>query len=399
MTSDFGQEFLAAAHGMAAELVSIRRTIHQNPELRYQEFETAALVKRHLTEMGIESKSVAGTGVVGLIEGSQPGKTVLLRADMDALPLDEENDLPFKSCNAGVMHACGHDGHTAMLLGAARLLHDRKAALKGNVKLMFQPAEEAGGRGGALPMIEEGLLDSPAVDAAFALHCGGLYKTGQVSLRPGPMMAASDRFKVTVIGQGGHGGMPHNAVDSIVIAAHILLGLQTVVSRELPPFEAGVLTVGSIQSGDALSVSVSERTELYGTARSYIPAVREQLERRVRQVSEGVAAAFRASVEVEWTPGYPSLSNDASATALVESVAKNVLGSDSLMPMPLQLGAEDFSQVLNKVPGAYFFLGVSHPSWPKPKPIHSNEFMLDEDALPLGTAMLASVAMRYLDAP
>ena len=387
-------EMLDAARAIGDEIVATRRTIHQWPELAYTEERTAALVESRLRKLGIEVETgVGGTGVVGLLRGALPGKTVLLRADMDALPIDEMSDEPYCSQNKGVMHACGHDGHTSMLLGAARLLAERRDRLSGNVKLMFQPAEEGGF--GALRMIEAGLMDGPAVDAAFALHVDSLHYVGEVALLSGPASAAADRFTILVRGAGGHAARPQLTVDPIVVAAHIVVALQTLVSREVAPSEPAVITVGDLHGGTTENV-IPDDARIRGTLRTYSPDLRLYLERRIKELSSGIAAAMRASAEVDWRPGYPSVINDAASVELVRRVVEEGLGEAAPIAGELGMGAEDFAYVVERAPGMMFRLGVRSRSWEKPRPTHSSSFDLDETALPIGAGLLAATAVKFL---
>ena len=387
-------EMLDAARTIGDEIVATRRAIHQWPELAYTEERTAALVESRLREFGIEVQAgVGGTGVVGLLRGARPGKTVLLRADMDALPIDEISDAPYCSQNKGVMHACGHDGHTSMLLGAARLLVERRDRLSGNVKLMFQPAEEGGF--GALRMIEAGLMEGPAVDAAFALHVDSLHYVGEVALLSGPASAAADRFTILVHGAGGHAARPQLTVDPIVVAAHIVVALQTLVSREVAPSEPAVITVGDLHAGTTENV-IPDDARIRGTLRTYSPDLRAYLERRIKELSSGIAAAMRATAEIDWRPGYPSVINDPASVELVRRVVEEGLGEAAPIEGELGMGAEDFSYVVQRAPGMMFRLGVRSRSWEKPRPTHSSSFDLDEAALPIGAGLLAATAVSFL---
>jgi len=386
------QKILEAARSIADQIVDDRRTIHSRPELAYQERETAALVESRLADLGIEYRGgVGGTGVIGLVHGARPGRTVLLRADMDALPITEESETGFVSRNPGVMHACGHDGHTAMLLGAARILHQQRARFDGIVKLMFQPAEEGGA--GAVKMIEHGLLDDPIVDAAFAIHVGHVTETGTVIARGGPLLAGANSFTITVTGRGGHAARPQHAVDPVVIAAQIVVALQTLVSREVDPGVAAVVTLGALQAGTTFNV-IPDRALIQGTIRAYEAEVMQRLEARVEETAKGVAAALRARAEVEIHMHYPPTVNDEAMAELAGGAIRK-LGLNVAVGSPI-MAAEDFSYVLQRVPGAMVQLGVRDPSWPEPKPVHTAQFDLDEEALPLGAAVYAAMALEFL---
>jgi amidohydrolase len=390
------EELLTAARGRAADVVADRREIHRHPELKFQEHVTAELVANRLRGLGVEVKTGVGeTGVVGLLRGGRPGKTVLLRADMDALPIEEQSDVDYRSQNPGVMHACGHDGHTAMLLGVARLLSEIRDQIPGCVKLMFQPGEEGGA--GALRMIEQGLLEDPPVDAAFALHVDALHYAGEVALRTGPTMAAVDDFIITVRGKGGHAARPHLAVDPVVIAAHVVTALQTIVSREVDPNDQAVVTVGSVVSGTTFNV-IPDVATIKGTIRTYSPDLRKSIAERIRELASAVAGGMRATAEMEYFPGYPPLVNHESGIELVRGAVTDLLGLTAIVPKEQVMGAEDFAYVLELVPdGAMFHLGVRDRSWAEPRPIHSSSFDMNEDALPLGVAALAATALRFLD--
>jgi amidohydrolase len=292
------------------------------------------------------------------------------------------------------MHACGHDGHTAMLLGVARIFAARRQEIAGNVKFMFQPAEEGGF--GALRMLEQGLLENgPAPDGAFALHVDSGRFTGQVALLAGPSMAAADRFTITVMGEGGHASRPHQTVDPIVVACHVVTALQTIVSREVAPQDQAVVTVGRIESGTASNV-IPDTATIAGTVRTYSPKLREQIQERLTDLAAGIARAMRAEAETDYRRGYPPLVNHVSGVETVRGAVREVLGPDATVTKEMTMGAEDFAYVLEKVPGAMFYLGVRHKSGPAPRSTHSSSFDLDEEALPLGTAVMAATAVRFL---
>jgi amidohydrolase len=385
---------LESARAIAESVVADRRAIHRRPELAYQEHETAALVESRLRALGIPVRTgVGGTGIVGLIEGARPGRTVLLRADMDALPIQEESTAEYASATPGVMHACGHDAHTAILVGAARLLQERRAELSGCVKLMFQPAEEGGA--GALRMIEDGLLQDPPVDAAFMLHVAHGLPAGRVATAPGPVLAGANSFTITIDGRGGHAARPHIAIDPVVVAAHVVTALQTLVSREAPPDRAAVVTLGSLQAGTAANV-IPEHAVIKGTIRAYDPDLMKELERRLEEIASGVAAAMRASARVEFHMHYPPTVNDPAMAELLSGAGRAALGPDAVGVTEPVMAAEDFSFVLERVPGAMLSLGVRAPGWEEPRPVHTPRFDVDESSLPVGVACMASVAMEFL---
>ena len=379
-------------------VVADRRHFHQHPELGFQEFETSKLVAERLKSLGVEDirTGIAVTGVTGLIRGTKPGpgKVVLLRADMDALPIHEQNDVDYKSTIAGKMHACGHDAHTACLLGVARLLMDRRDQFSGTVKVLFQPAEEGGG--GALVMINEGVLEDPKVDAAFGLHVDQGSPLGIISLRPGPALAAADRFTAVIKGKGGHGAHPHETIDPIVVGSHVVVALQTIFSREVDPTEPAVVTVGALISGEAPNV-IPNSAELRGTLRSFNPDVRVQLATRVEEITRGVADALRADVEFSYVPGYPATVNDPEMTTLVREVAEEVVGAENVFEAPRQMGAEDFSYFLERVPGAFFFVGSQNEERGLVWGHHHPRFDLDEDMMIFGMETMVKTVLRYLN--
>ena len=381
-------------------VVADRRHFHENPEMGFQEFETAKVVADRLQALGLEEikTGIATTGVTGLINGTRPSdgkeKVIMLRADMDALPILEENDVEYRSRNDGVMHACGHDSHTAMLLGVARVLMDRRDEFSGTVKVLFQPAEEGGG--GARVMIEEGALENPNVDLAFGMHVAQDIPLGKIAARPGPAMAAADRFEIVIQGKGGHGAQPNTTVDPIAVGAQIVTALQTIVSREVDPTEQAVVTVGAFLAGDASNV-IPDTAVMRGTLRSFNPEVREQLATRVGEIATGVAAAMRAEVAYDYQPGYPSTINDVDMTAMVMDVAREVVGEENVFESPLIMGAEDFSYFLEKVPGCFYFVGTKNEDRGLVWGHHHPRFDIDEDAMPLGMEVMVRTVLAAMD--
>jgi len=391
---------LDAATAIQPEVVAIRRRIHRQPEIGLDLPRTQAVVLEELAKLGLEGKKgTAISSVVAVIDGGRPGPTVLLRADMDALPLHEDTGLEFASEVDGAMHACGHDTHVAMLLGAARLLLERQSDLAGKVILMFQPGEE--GFGGARTMIEEGLLEAAGPTrptGAFALHIGTHYATGEIHLRPGPELAAADVIRITVRGRGGHASAPHHAVDPITIAAEIVLALQAMVTRRVDVFDPAVITIAQITAGTTNNI-IPETAFLFGTMRTVSEETRDQVRAGVRRVAEGIAAAHEASAEVDLEAGYPVTINDPAFTAFVMDTARSLLGPDKVAELPAPImGAEDFSYVLQLVPGAMAFI-EARPDDQDPATApqnHSNVVVFDEPAMAAGVALYAAVAIRHL---
>jgi amidohydrolase len=381
-------------------VIADRRDFHEHPELAYQEVRTAGIVADRLRALGVEDvrTGIAPTGVTGLIRGTGngDGRTVLLRADMDALPIHEENDVEYVSQNAGVMHACGHDAHTAILLGTARLLMERRDQFPGTVKLLFQPAEEMP-PGGAKPMIEAGVLEDPKVDAAFGLHIDQDNPVGKIGLRPGPAMAAADRFTIHIRGKGGHGAKPQDCVDPVVIGAQIVSALQTLVARVIDPTEEAVVSVCVFKAGDAFNV-IPDVADLGGTVRTFNPSNRDLLERRIGELATGIAAAMGAEVDYEYLRGYPATVNDPAMAELVREEAAKVVGDEGVREAALMMGAEDFSYFLEEVPGAYWFVGSQNPERGIVWGHHHPRFDLDEAAMAIGMESMVNVTLRYLNA-
>lgn len=390
--------FLADAEALADELTAIRRDLHMHPELGFQEFRTAGIVADQLNALGYEVVTGVGkTGVVGLLPGGQPGdRTVLLRFDMDALPIEEANNVPYRSQTPGVMHACGHDAHVAVGLGVAKVLAQHRDTLPGTIKLMFQPAEE--GLGGAVAMIKDGVLDriGPPVDRALGLHVSSMHPFGTAALRTGPMMAAGAGLTITVNGKGGHGAMPHHTVDAVMVAAQIIVALQTIIARNVDPDETGVVTIGSIIAGNAGNV-IAETATMRGTIRSFTPETKTLLRRRVPEIAMGIAATFGATAAVEIGDGVDATVNAAAPTQLVYEVVASVLGAEKVDTNFRTTGGEDFSAVLARVPGNFFFLGARNEERGIVAPHHNPRFDIDERCLPQGVAILCEAARRVLE--
>jgi amidohydrolase len=391
-------ELRESAEEIAPGVVADRRYLHQHPELGFQEENTARLVIERLRALHLDDlqTGIAKTGVVGVLQGGKgPGKCVLLRADMDALPITELNDVPYKSETPGRMHACGHDAHTAMLLGAARVLAERRGEFAGTIKFIFQPSEEQG-EGGAQPMIAAGVMENPHVDAAFGIHVGSNIPAGKVAVLPGPVNAAADSAIVTIRGLGGHAARPQMAIDPIVIGAHCIVALQSLVSREVNPLSPAVITVGTLHAGTVSNV-IPEDAHFEATIRTFDEQTRQLLAERIPQVVRGICETFRATAEVEYRLGYPPLVNNAAMAALVKEVALAVVGPERVMDSEPGMGAEDMSYFINAAPGAFYRLGVRNEAAGKTYGHHHPRFDIDEDALSTGVAMHAAVALRFLN--
>ncbi len=380
-------------------VIADRRYLHTIPELGKELHDTAAYVLERLKAIGVEEikTGIAVTGMTALITGTKPGdnRTVLLRADMDALPILEEVEAEYTSTRPGVMHACGHDAHTAMLLGIAQLLMERKDQFSGTVKLLFQPCEEIP-PGGAKFMIEEGVLENPHVDAVFGMHVSSDTPVGEIKFRPGASSANSDRVTIVVQGKGGHGAAPHHSIDPVVISAHIAIALQSIVSRNVDPVDSAVITVGKLAGGEANNV-IPDTAEMKLTVRTFLPETRALVKERIHAIAENVAAAFGATAEVNYTEGYPSVINDVACTALVEEVAKEVVGPDRAIEQGARMGGEDFSYFLNERPGSFFYVGVQNEERGIVWGHHHPRFDLDEEGLGYGIEVMTRVAMRYLN--
>lgn len=384
---------LARAQSLAPQLVAWRRDFHRHPELGFHEVRTAGIVAAHLAKLGLETRvGVGKTGVVGLIEGAGPGPTILLRFDMDALPIDEATGLPFASLTPGIMHACGHDGHTAIGLGVAQILAETAGEWPGRVKLLFQPAEE--GLGGAAAVIADGLLQAPAPDLAFALHLWNQLPSGQIIIQPGPLMAAADRFTLTIQGQGGHGALPHTTIDAVLVASQTVVCLQSIVSRNLPPHEAAVLSVGSFHAGEAFNV-IAEQATLAGTLRTFDPSVRGQLIRRMEEMLAGIAAAHGARYTLSLADYTPTVVNDPAAAGIARAAVSSLVAAEQIDAITPLMVAEDMAEILNRTPGCYLLVGAQ-PAGGVSEAHHSPRFDFDEAMLPLATAIMAATALRAL---
>ncbi|MEO8954458.1 MAG: amidohydrolase [Ktedonobacteraceae bacterium] len=379
------------------DMVALRRDLHEHPELAFEEVRTSGIVAQRLRVLGLEVQTgIAKTGVVGLLKGgaSQPGaKTIAIRADMDALPIFEMNDIDYRSKVDGKMHACGHDGHTTIALAVADMLSKRRAELNGNVKFIFQPAEET--IGGAEPMVKEGAMDG--VDGIIGLHLISDYAVGRVGVRAGTVFASADKFVATVRGKGGHAAMPETAVDPIVTAAYIITALQTLISRETSPFSPTVITVGKLQAGTAFNI-IPETAELHGTMRAFSHEHREKMIRRISEVATGVASAMGATCEINFFDGCLPCTNDATMTKLVQKVAVEAVGADNVDEGEevMTTGSDDMAYFLQAVPGCYFIVGANNAEKGASYPHHHPRFNVDEDAMPIGVEVLTRAALEFL---
>lgn len=377
------------------EIIELRRDFHQHPELSFHEKRTSKIVADYLRKCGLDVReNVNGYGVVAdLIGGAGKGATIAFRADMDALPIQEETELPFASVVPGVMHACGHDGHTAILLGAAKWLSLQKEKLAGTVRFIFQPAEEVN-PGGAIGMIQEGVLNG--VEAIFGLHLWSELPSGTIRTCTGPMMAATDRFKIDIEGKGGHGAMPHKTVDSIVLASHLVMSAQQIISRGLDPLESGVLTFGELKSGTAFNI-IANKAVLEGTTRSFTPYVRNMLQTKLEDLTDGLAKIYGAAIKLDYQHGYPAVVNHEREANLLLCVAEEVFGRENTGRMKPNMVGEDFAYYLQEVPGSFCFVGAGDPNKPI-YPHHHPRFQIDESVLPKATEWFCQLAIEYLGA-
>jgi amidohydrolase len=372
----------------APEFIAVRRHLHAHPELSYKEFETSKFVQQKLTEFGIPFEIKATTGVVGLIEGKNPSKKIIaLRADMDALPIKEENDIPYKSQNEGVMHACGHDVHTSVLLGASKILNEIKNEFEGTIKLIFQPGEERN-PGGASLLIKEGVLENPKPEAIFGLHVHPGLPTGQLSFRGGVVMASADEIYITVRGKGGHAAAPHTTVDTILIASHLVVALQQIISRNRNPFSPSVLSITSFQGGHTTNVIPSE-VKLMGTFRAMDEAWRFKAHELIRKEAIGLVESMGAKIDLHIDVGYPVVFNSVKLNSLAMQQAEIFMGKENISETEMRMGAEDFGYYTQLIPGCFYRLGVMNIEKGIASGVHTPTFNIDESAIEIGMGMMA----------
>ncbi len=381
---------------IAKRLTDIRRDIHMHPELGMEEFRTAKLVADVLRELHIDvEKGLCSTGVVGLLKGKTPGKTIAIRADMDALAIEEETEVAYKSTYPGKMHACGHDGHVAILLGAAMILSKIQDQLPGQVKFIFQPAEEKGPAGGAQFLVKEGVLKNPKVDVMVGFHIFPQIPAGKFSVKYGLMMASSDTFQIIIHGKGGHPGLPHQTIDAIAVSGQIITALQTIISRNVDPLEPAVISLGTIRGGSKHNI-IANKVEIKGTARTFSKTLKSFVEERITNLVQGICQAMGAQGEVHYQHGYPHLKNDNDVVHAIETSLRDLQGQDNVLHMenPV-MGSEDFSYYTHHVPSGFFILGGG---WQDREffPNHHPKFNFDEKILKLGAMGLSKIAFDYL---
>lgn len=384
----------AAIQTLQPQIVDWRRQLHQKPELGFQEFLTAEFVAQKLREWGIEHKTgIAKTGIVATIHGDRPGKVFAIRADMDALPIQEQNAVPYKSQHEGIMHACGHDGHTAIALGTAYYLSQHRSDFAGTVKIIFQPAEE--GLGGAEPMVEAGVLKNPDVDAIIGLHLWNNLPLGTVGVRTGALMAAVECFECVIQGKGGHGAIPQQTIDSVVVGAQVVNALQAIVARNVNPIDSAVVTVGEFHAGTAHNV-IADSAKMSGTVRYFNPLYKGYFGKRIEQLIKGVCESQGATFDLHYWELYPPVINDGAIADLVRSVAEEVVESAlGVVPECQTMGGEDMSFFLQAVPGCYFFLGSANAAKGLAYPHHHPRFDFDETALGMGVEIFVRCVEKF----
>lgn len=394
LTSVDSSQLRLEIRNLQPQLLEWRRRLHQKPELAFEENLTAEFVSQKLQEWGIEHQNnIAKTGIVATIDSGKPGPVLAIRADMDALPIQEENEVDYRSQHDGIMHACGHDGHTAIALGTACYLAKHKHSFSGTVKMIFQPAEE--GPGGAEPMIAAGVLKNPDVDAIVGLHLWNNLPLGTVGVRSGALMAAVETFDCTILGKGGHGAMPHQTVDSIVVAAQIVNALQSIVARNIDPIDSAVVTVGTFHAGKTHNV-IADTAQIGGTVRYFKPAYQGYFDKRIEQVIAGICQSYGANYKFDYCSYYPPTINDATMAELVRSVAESVVETPAgIVPECQTMGGEDMSFFLQEVPGCYFFLGSANPEKNLAYPHHHPRFDFDETALGMGVEIFVRCVEKF----
>jgi amidohydrolase len=385
MNEDLRKEFAT----LTPQIVAWRRDFHQHPEVAFEEKRTSEVIRKFLESLGLQVSACGGLGLRAVLEGRPGGKTVALRADMDALPLVEEGDKEYISLNKGAAHACGHDGHVAILMGVAKVLSAHKNELPGRVVFLFQPAEELP-PGGAIDMVKDGALNG--VDAVFGLHLWQGMPTGKVAALGGPMMAQADNFTIMVKGRGGHGSMPHLARDSILAASEIVVASQSIVSRNVDPLKPAVVSFGMVQGGTVNNI-IPTTVTLKGTVRTFDPKVQALIEGRLKTVAETAAQTFGAEAQLEYVIGYPVVVNDPAMTELALDVARKTLGPERILVMDPVMGGEDFAYFLQKVPGAFIFFGAGDG---RTFPHHHPGFDIDEKALPEAALLMTRIALEFL---
>lgn len=376
------------------DMIAWRRHMHRYPELSYYEKATSSFVADLLESFGLAvRRNVGGYGIIADLKGAAAGPTVALRADMDALPIQDEKTCEYASTVSGVMHACGHDGHTAALLGAASILSSLKDQLQGNIRFLFQPAEELS-PGGAAPMIEEGALDG--VDAVYGVHLWSQFPAGSVYCKAGPAMAAPDEFVIEIIGKGGHGGLPHETVDSLMIGAHLVVNFQSIVSRNMDPVEQTVISVGSFHAGKGFNV-IAERARLNGTVRTFDPEVRMRIKERIEKVTADTCSMFGADFVIDYKLGYPPVVNDCGEASRFERVARRIFNADQVKELPYIMAGEDFAYYLQKVPGCFMFVGAGNKEKGIEVPHHHPRFDIDESSIGQTAKLLIYMALDFME--
>jgi len=377
------------------EMIELRRNFHRFPELGFKEERTSKKIADYLKGIGIEVETgIAKTGVVGLLRGPKEGKTLLLRSDMDALSIQEKNEAEYKSKNEGVMHACGHDGHMAILLTTAKILSGYQKEIRGNIKFLFQPAEE--GPGGAKSMIEQGVMSNPQVDGALGLHLWNYLPIGKVGIRSGPLMASMDSFTIKIKGKSGHGAIPHDAIDAVVMSSYVVTALQTIVSREVSPLKSVVVSVGTIKGGYGFN-TIADEVNMEGTARALDIELQKTIPERIERILKGITSSMRGDYELNYQFLYPVTINNEMMVNLVQNVCLSILGVEGVLTAEQTMAGEDMAFFLQKVPGCFFFIGSGNKEKGFDIPHHHPRFDFDEDAMPIGVEILCTAALRFLE--